>query len=86
MVHVVRPDAAAEHPLEEIILLVGAFGRLEDGERVGTVIVTKPHELLSGELECLLPRRFAERRVPVGRRGGAIARITEGGWSGGCSS
>src|SRR5688572_3748864 len=77
MIDVVRADAAAEHSLKEVVLLVRAFRGLEDGEGIRAARVTQSHQLLCGELHGFFPRRFAERRVPIVGRCGAVARITE---------
>src|SRR5688572_30535185 len=77
MVHVVGADAGTKHSLEEIVLLVGAFGGLEDRERIGSARVAQPHQLLGRQLHGLVPRRFAERRIPLGRCRSAIARIAK---------
>ena len=77
MVDVVRADAAAKHPLQEIVLFVRAFGRLKDRKRARAVRVAQSNELLRGELHGLIPCCRAERRVPIVGRRRAIARIAE---------
>src|SRR5687768_11462313 len=77
VVDVVRAESGSKQTLEEIILLVGALCRLKHGEALGAALVTQPHQLLGGELECLVPRRFAERFVPRCGRCHPVAWIPE---------
>src|SRR5690348_15794515 len=77
VVDVVRPDPRAHDPLQQVILLVRALGRREDGEAIGSLRVAQPRELLRHDLERFLPRALAERLVPFSGRRHAVARVAE---------
>src|SRR5207302_11375144 len=68
MIDVVRSQRAAKQPHDQIILFVGTLRRGETGERVRATRAFDPEQLLRGELERFVPRRFAEWRVPFVRR------------------
>src|SRR5688572_31997907 len=78
VVDVVCANPCSEEALQNVILLIRAFRRGEDRERVGPVAVAQPRELLRYDLHRLVPRSFAEGLVPIRRGGDAIARIAKG--------
>src|SRR2546427_6655129 len=75
VVDVVGAERAAEHPHDEIVLLVGALRRGEAGEGIAAALALEPQQLLGGELQRFIPRRLAERLVPRWRRGHAVADV-----------
>ena len=75
VIDVVGAEARAHQLLEEVRLLVGALGRPEAGERAAAVRVADPRKRAAGELERLVPARFAEHRERIGgihREGGRL--------------
>jgi len=60
VVHVVGPESGADQPLEEVILLVRAFGRGEPPDRVGAVPVRGLPQLAGGQRDRLVPGDRAE--------------------------
>ena len=67
MVDIVGAEAGAHQLLEEIGLLVRAFGRAEAGEPLGSVAVADFLQSGSGAVERFVPGRFAEMRPRVRR-------------------
>ena len=75
VIDVVRPDRAAKHPHDQVVLLVGTLRRRETGEGIGAACRLDPQQLLRRQLQRVVPGRLAERRVPVLRRRHAIADV-----------
>src|ERR1043166_9468922 len=80
----IEPDAAgdvvgaqrgAEHPHQDVVLLVAALGRREAGEGVAAALPLDAHQLLRRELQRLVPRGLAERLVPRRRRRHPVAQV-----------
>src|SRR4029077_2634373 len=65
VIHVVGAEAGAHELLEEISLLVGAFGRAESCKRLRAVAVADRLEPRGGAIERLLPCRGAEMRPRI---------------------
>ncbi len=75
VVHVVGAEGAADHPHEEVVVLVAALGGGEGREGAGAVLPLDPEEFLRREAQRLLPGGLPERVVPLGRGGGAVAHV-----------
>src|SRR2546429_1364733 len=75
VVDVVGAERSAEHPHDEVVLLVRAFGRGKARERVAAALALDAHQLLHRELHRLVPGSLAERLVPGRRRGHAVAQV-----------
>ena len=67
VIDVVVAEALADQLLEEIGLLVGAFGRAEAGDRLPAVSLCQRGEAAGGDVERLVPACLAEMRQRVGR-------------------
>ena len=71
------PIAAAQQPLQQIVLLVRALGGREHREAVGALRVAQPQHLLRGETRAprpMSPRGTARTSSPASRRGRARRR------------
>ncbi len=79
VINVVGAEPRAEELLEDVVLLVGALGALEDRERAAAMRVVEPAQLLGGEIERFLPGGFAEGGEPVWGCGDPVARVAESG-------
>ena len=67
MIDIVGAEPGANQLLEQIGLLVRAFGRTEPGERLRPPSSRGSAQPRRGEIERLLPGRFAEMRPGIGR-------------------
>src|SRR5207244_318605 len=61
VIHVVRAEGGADQLLEEIVILVGALGAPETGQRARTVLPLDLGEAPRHQVERLIPGRLAER-------------------------
>ncbi len=69
VVHVVAAKAGAHQLLEQVGLFVAALGRAKARQRLGAVRVAQAFERASGQVQRLVPGRFAEGIAPVGTVG-----------------
>src|SRR6185503_4141017 len=75
MVDVIGAEAGTEQALEQIVLFVGALGALKYSDGLGSPLGMHPIQLLSRQLERLIPGGRPERIVPVGWCGRPVANI-----------
>src|SRR5918912_4520534 len=66
MVDVVGPEHRADELLEQVIILIRAFGRAEPGQRLRSVLPLNLEEALCRQIQGLVPGGFTETLARIG--------------------